>query len=737
MADGFDTTHRRTVRPLAFVVRAAALAFGALRERRLPLSPSRWLLDLQHLRGEMGTNRAELPRRRWRRDPGTIKAAVAQTAMTELLAFLDTPATLACAPTGSPMVSAVLVLHNRAELTLRCIRALLASRVPLELVVVDNASTDLTSLLLERLDGAVIVRSETNQGFGAGVNEGARRAQARYLLLVNNDAEVLPGSIEAAVRRLESAPDIAAVGGKLILPDGRLQEAGTIVWNDGSCGGYGRDDSPAAPWYAFARDVDFCSAALLLTRRDTFSSIGGFDRAFDPAYYEDADYCVTLWEQGWRVVYEPETVAIHFEFASSGSIGRASQLQAERRTVFVAKHRAWLQTQLAPSPQHIVRARHRTRKRRILVFDDRVPHLASGFGFPRAVELLRHLVGLGHFVTFYPLSVTTEPWASVYEDLPRTVEVITGHGPERVRAFLGARERYYDTIIVSRSHNLQRLRARLGDVREWGAAVIYDAEAVTALRDADRERLTGRQAKSDATADRVREELALARGADVVLAVSDIERQAFLSGGASTVTLLRHACAVDATPTPPERRAGILFVGAFDVLSPNADSVLWFAREVLPRLAADAHQPVPFVVAGQNPPAAVLALEDATITVVPNAANLRDLYDAARMFVAPTRWAAGIPLKIVHAAAHGVPVVCTSLLARQLGWVDGEDLLVADTPEQFARACLRLYTDDALWRSTRDHALHRVASEYAPRTFAAALDDALEMAHRDRPSPPA
>ncbi len=182
-------------------------------------------------------------------------------------------------------MSVILVLWNRAALTLSCLRALCGSTdVPFEIVIVDNASTDETPDLLTKLVGATILRNVENLGFTVAANIGAAAARGEFLLFLNNDADLLPAAIERLVETIRRSGRIAAVGGKLVFPDGRLQEAGSIIWSDGSCEGYGRGDDPSAPEFNFERDVDFCSAALLLTPRRLFESLGGFDERYRPAY---------------------------------------------------------------------------------------------------------------------------------------------------------------------------------------------------------------------------------------------------------------------------------------------------------------------------------------------------------------------------------------------------------------------------------------------------------------------
>ena len=111
----------------------------------------------------------------------------------------------------------------------------------------------------------------------------------------------------------------------------------------------------------------------------------------------------------------------------------------------------------------------------------------------------------------------------------------------------------------------------------------------------------------------------------------------------------------------------------------------------------------------------------------PDVPDLGPLYDEARIFVAPTRYSAGIPLKLIEAAAHGVPIVCTTELVRQLGWTPGTDVLAADRPEEIAHLIATLYTDDHLWGSLRQSALDRVAAECSSAVFEARLKEVLDV----------
>jgi GT2 family glycosyltransferase len=657
-----------------------------------------------------------------------VKAAATALSTVKLDAFLSSGAELALPAWERPEVSVLVVAFNRAELTLECLMSLCAQGFPaLEVVIVDNASTDRTRDLLGRLRGATILRNDANSHFLGGANQAARHARGRHLLFLNNDVRLLPGSIASALRTLQRSPSIGAVGGRLILLDGTLQEAGSIVWRDGSCQGYGRGADPASPAGMFVRDVDFCSGAFLLTPRSLFEAAGGFDPAFAPAYGEEADYCLTLWEKGHRVVYDPDAAAVHYEFASSAAPEDAIALQARNRETLRRKHAASLQDHHPPEASRTLLARrHDDRSRRVLFVDDRVPHAAFGSGSPRTSQIVSSLLQLGYFVTFYPLTEPFDTWPRIRTALPREVEVMVGYGAARFTDFLAERRGYYDVLLVSRPHNMSFVNdlASASPEHLAGLEVVYDAEAIYALREVAAGRLRGVAISGRKEQALLAEELDLARIAHRVIAVSDGEAERFRSRGLPHVHVLGHALSPRPTPRAFADREGLLFVGSVhEDTSPNADSLRWFIGEVWP-LIEDGIAPARFDVVGENR-AAGTRWPAAGVSLLGPLDDLTQTYDSHRVFVAPTRFAAGLPHKVHEAAARGVPVVATPLLAQQLGWRDGVELLAAESARAFAEACLRLYNDASLWSSLRANALARLERDCSPALFRRSLQAVL------------
>jgi GT2 family glycosyltransferase len=224
-------------------------------------------------------------------------------------------------------VSIVIPCYNGRSLTDACLESLLRNLPPQfsgEIIVVDDASTDDTHQSLQRWANQEprlqILRNPQNQGFVDTCNRGATEASGQYLIFLNNDVVLLPGWLPPLLELFRRFPQAGAIGGKLILPNGTLQEAGSCVFSDGSAMNFGRGDSRLnASLYSYVREVDYCSGALLATPRALFQELGGFDPMFRPGYYEDTDYCFKVRAKGYQVFYQPGAAVIHREGGTAGT----------------------------------------------------------------------------------------------------------------------------------------------------------------------------------------------------------------------------------------------------------------------------------------------------------------------------------------------------------------------------------------------------------------------------------
>lgn len=226
-----------------------------------------------------------------------------------------------------PSVSIIVPVFNQWQITKGCLQAIW-STVPreceIEVIVSDDASTDDTPRELASLaisePRLKVLRNEKNSGFVETCNRAAAAATGDILVFLNNDTVPKPGWLSPLLRTFDLFPKVGAVGGKLLFPDGRLQEAGGIIFSDASACHFGRGEPNAmAPLFDYVRQVDYVSGALMATPRDLFAALGGFDLDYAPGYYEDTDYCFRLREQGHDVYYQPEAVVVHLEGATAGT----------------------------------------------------------------------------------------------------------------------------------------------------------------------------------------------------------------------------------------------------------------------------------------------------------------------------------------------------------------------------------------------------------------------------------
>jgi GT2 family glycosyltransferase/glycosyltransferase involved in cell wall biosynthesis len=623
----------------------------------------------------------------------------------------------------APLVSILLVLFNKAEYTYQCLETILAhADLPYEVVIVDNASSDGTAELLNRIDNATIIRNDDNFGFLKACNQGAQHARGRWLLLLNNDTQVLPGLLSKLVETAGSAERCGAVGGKLIFPNGTLQEAGSIIWNDGSCLGYGRGDNPDRPEYSYVKEVDYCSGACLLVNRELFEQVGGFDELYYPAYYEETDLCMNIRKSGYRVLFQPAAKLIHYEFGSAGSSSRAIELQVRNREKFADKWRAELAGQMAAQPGNILAARERCgATKRVLVLEDRVPDPTLGSGFPRIYEIITIMVELGLKAAVFPLVVDErpEPWTFQLQQLGVEVFYATETLDYTLPKLLRERRDFYDYIWVSRPNNMKRIIDLLNNLCP-GTPIIYDAEALFSPREILQCEIEGRPLDEDQKEKKIHTEIDLIKKANQIVTVSERERDLVRRYTASgTIHVLGHTCTPNPTPNPFQARKDILFVGGFlESPCPNEDAVLHFVKRIFPLIREKIGARLWIV--GTNNLDSIKGLASEEIVVTGRVESLFEYYNRCRVFVVPTRYAAGIPLKLQECITHGLPAVATPLIAEQLG-LGEETLLVGHSPEEFAAKVVKCYTDEPLWNRLRENGLAYIKRECSPARYKSAI----------------
>jgi GT2 family glycosyltransferase len=190
--------------------------------------------------------------------------------------------------------------------------------VPYEVIIVLNGADDaVVDIVEQRVTGALVLESSVNLGFGGGCDFAATHARGDYLVFLNDDAIVQQGWLTALVRTAQSETGAAVVGSRMVFPDGRLQEAGCVLWSNGGTWQVGHGARDVDNLHRQRRDTAYCSGAGMLVDRRVFAQLNGFDEIFYPAYFEDVDLCLRVHNAGLRVIFEPTAALVHAQSQSS------------------------------------------------------------------------------------------------------------------------------------------------------------------------------------------------------------------------------------------------------------------------------------------------------------------------------------------------------------------------------------------------------------------------------------
>jgi O-antigen biosynthesis protein len=602
-----------------------------------------------------------------------------------------------------------------------------------DVIVIDDASSEPMTQRLRLIKALGYVRNERNLGFIASCNRGAEAALGEYLVFLTNGTVVTPGWLEALAGTFRDIPGTGLVGAKLIDPDGRLHEAGRVIWRDGSVWNYGKLDHADHPIYSFTREVDSCSGACLMVPSALFSAVGGFDPHLAAAGYEDADLAFKIRRAGYKVIYQPLARIIPHERLTcevSPGAGASSDLLVSR-TKFSERWQDRLASHPHAPPHDVdknvyARCANLAGRGQVLVIDRDLPKFDRDCGSLRMREFIRAIRARGHHIAFLPDPMRAG--GSYLEHMQRMgVEVIHRPHYDSVLDFLKQRGQEFDLAILSRCCVAA---GHMAAVRRFArqANVIYDTVDLHFLREERQVRITGNDEHAAIVPNRKRSELQLVRSADLTLVVSPLEKAILKREcGECDVRVVPVIYPLEEGPVPGfDGRRDIVFIGNF-LHAPNVDAVLYFLREIFPQIRRRLPEAVLQVV-GQEPPPEVRALAARFVRILGWVPDVRPIFDRARVSVAPLRFGAGVKGKVTQSMAWGVPVVVSPIAAEGMYLSHEHNALFAEDPRSFADAVVRIWRSRELWEQLSENGRCTVREHFSREAVMKSIDELLEWA---------
>jgi GT2 family glycosyltransferase len=638
---------------------------------------------------------------------------------------LIAPQSIPLATSAQPEISIIIPAYGKAEVTLRCLASLHQHppSVPYEVLVVEDCSGEPGADAVSNVSGIRFINNASNLGFLRSCNAAAAQSRGRYLLLLNNDTQVMPGAVDALHRVFTSHPKAGLVGAKLIYPDGTLQEAGGIVWSDGSARNHGRGRHPDEPCFNFLRETDYISGAAIMIDAALWRQRGGFDERFCPAYYEDTDFAMQVRAAGRQVIYQHESVVVHLEGVSNGTDDKPGikKYQYTNAVKFAEKWQHILERDhFQPDAGHEFRARERAKQRKVLlVVDPTMIQPDADAGSKSTDEFINTMMGLGWLVKFWPQDgARPDRYAQAMQ--ARGIEVLTGGGRPRFSEWIASHGRHIDAFLLSRP---SAAAAVLPDIRRHSCGrVVYYGHDIHHARMSLQATTLGDASAAAAGKLMQDTEHSLWQRADVVLYLSQDEADVVLR---LDPTIDARAVQLYCFDRPQPRlwqpaKPLLQFVAGF-AHPPNVDAAQWLVRQVMP-LVWQRWPAMPLRLVGSKPSADVLALASPLVTVTGWVSDeqLSAMYGEATVSLAPLRFGAGVKLKVVEALAHAVPLVTTSVGAQGLDGL-AQACAVHDAPEAFAQAILDLLDSEPLWQARSASAASYVGQRFSRHRMRQAL----------------
>lgn len=597
-----------------------------------------------------------------------------------------------------PLVTIIIPVYNQFGYTYNCLKSILQNSgiVEYEIIIGDDCSTDATQKIDQIVKNITVARTSHNMRFLGNCNNAAKLAKGSYILFLNNDTEVQKNWLQPLVDLMKKDSSIGMVGSKLVYSDGTLQEAGGIIWGDGHAWNYGNGQMADKPEFNYVKEVDYISGAAIMIRSRLWEEIGGFDDYFAPAYCEDSDLAFEVRKHGYKVVYQPLSVVVHFEGKSNGTDVKSGvkkyQTENSRKLAEKWKDEFAMQSQTESDLFH---ARERSQgKKVILIVDHYVPTFDKDAGSKTTFQYIKMFIEKGYNVKFIGDNFAKmEPYTTILQQMG--VEVL--YGPwyaQHIFEWIEDNKEFIDFAYLNRPHITVKYIDFLKE--KTNIKLIYyghDLHFLRVQREAEMEQNSALEKEAE---DWRKKEFSIMKKVAMSYYPSYVEEKAIHNVDASIPVKAITAYVFDSFQEnfkyDSKKKSGLLFVGGFGH-GPNIDAVKWFVSEIWPAIKDKIDGE--FYIVGSNAPDEIkkLAGDGIIFKGFVSEEELQSLYQRCKMAVVPLRYGAGVKGKVIEAIYNGIPIVTTNIGAEGIPEID-QFVVVEDSADTFAKQVVDLYGDD-------------------------------------------
>ncbi len=609
-------------------------------------------------------------------------------------------------PSNEPKVSIIIPFYNQELYTRNCLQFLsknLTNNYPYEIILIDDNSPEAYDF--SNISGINLIKNDTNLGFLKNVNKGIHFAKGEYIYLLNNDTEVYENFLDELFYVFENFENVGAAGSMLLNPDLSLQEAGCVFMKDFNIHQIVRNRKPFYPEVNYIRKVDYCSGcSLLFKKHKDNGEFNLFDEQFAPAYFEETDLCFDLkYNQNKNVYYTPFSKVLHFNGITYNSKSKENQESLNRKEILFKTNKEkfynkW-EKQINSIEATCVEERilELNNNQSIVFFNDTVPEFDKDSGSNRLKEIMDSFIKNGFHVTFISKDIFIwQAYLQTYQRLGinifheykqyknyrffiesfcKNANYVWFYGPNtfhryfnKVKPLFPHAKFIYDMVDI---HHLRYERA-----------LEFDVNNATLKKESDKYKI---------------KEIEASRESDCIITISEDEKEymkKFINEEKMLTISNIHYPKIDKNSILNfQDRKDLLFIGSTH--HPNVDAIYYLYNEIMP-LVWKTNPKIKVNIIG-NINTIVKDINDERFIFHGFVSNIETLFNASKIMVAPLLIGAGVKGKIGQAFEYYLPVVTTKIGAEGMSLLDNENVLIADTPENFAKAIIKLYEDAPLW----------------------------------------